>query len=294
MTTPVAVLRRLRPRQHATRAGRLQRFLGAPLVWVLVAFNVGILVWILLNSVKSTRDLMGSPWSLPASLHWENFSRAWAAGNFGPAALNSLVLVAGTAAATVLLAAPAGYALSRLGARTAGPATSLFAIGLGIPAQAIFLPLYSVMGKLGLVNSLWGLWLLYTSTSMPFAVFFLTGFFRSLPAELEEAAALDGAGPSYTFWRIMLPLTRNGLVTLLLLNIIGHWGETFFALVFIQDQSLQTLPLAMLGFLQQMQYTGADWGGMFAGIVVVVMPLVLLYLWLGRRIIEGMTLGSGK
>ncbi|MBT2505672.1 carbohydrate ABC transporter permease [Streptomyces sp. ISL-98] len=185
-----------------------------------------------------------------------------------------------------------GQALSRLGARSAGAGTSLFAIGLGIPAHAAFLPLYQVMAPLSLVNNLRGLWLLCTATSMPFAVFFLTGFFRPLPAELEEAAALDGASPSYTFWRIMLPLARSGLITLLLLNVINHWGETFFALVFIQEQELQTLPL--LGFMQQMQYNGADWGGLFAGIAVVVLPLVALYVWLGRRIIEGMTLGSGK
>ncbi|MER5897053.1 carbohydrate ABC transporter permease [Streptomyces sp. NPDC001876] len=276
------------------RAGRAQRLLGAPLVWAFVAFNLLVLVWILASSMKETRDIIASPWSVPDAFHWDNFERAWNAGNFGPAALNSFALVGGTALATALLAAPASYALSRLGARSAGAATSLFAIGLGIPAHAVFLPLYQVMAPLGLVNNLWGLWLLYTATSMPFAVFFLTGFFRSLPAELEEAAALDGASPSYTFWRIMLPLARSGLITLLLLNVINHWGETFFALVFIQDQQLQTLPLALLGFMQQMQYNGADWGGLFAGIAVVVLPLVGLYIWLGRRIIEGMTLGSGK
>jgi multiple sugar transport system permease protein/N-acetylglucosamine transport system permease protein len=257
-------------------------------------FNIGVLGWILLNSFKSTRDLLNAPWSLPKTLHWENFKRAWSSGNFGPATVNSLILVTTTAAATILLAAPAAYALSRLGARGAGPTTTLFAIGLGIPTQAIFLPLYSMMSHLHLVNSLFGLWLLYTATSMPFAVFFLTGFFRSLPSELEEAAALDGASPLYTFWRIMMPLGGNGIITLLLLNVIAHWSETFLALVFIQDQQLQTLPLAMLSFLQQMQYNGADWGGMFAGIAIVVLPLIVVYIWLGRRIIEGMTLGSGK
>ncbi|MBA4863330.1 carbohydrate ABC transporter permease [Streptomyces sp. PSKA54] len=276
------------------RAGRAQRLLGSPPVWLFVAFNVLVLLWILASAVKPTREIIASPWSLPDSLQWGNFARAWDAGNFGTSTLNSLVLVGATALATVLVAAPAAYALSRLGARSAGAGTSLFAIGLGIPSHAVFLPLYQAMAPLGLVNSLWGLWLLYTATSMPFAVFFLTGFFRSLPAELEEAAALDGATPFRTFWQIMLPLARSGLITLLLLNVIQHWGETFFALVFIQDQKLQTLPLALLGFLQQMQYSGADWGGMFAGIAIVVLPLVVLYVWLGRRIIEGMTLGSGK
>src|SRR5690349_4803824 len=114
MSTLTDLLRR--PPRPA-RAGAIQRFLGAPLAWALVAFDLAVLVWILLNSVKSTRELLDAPWSLPKALHWANFGRAWSTGNFGPAAVNSVVLVAGTAAATVLLAAPAGYALSRFGAR---------------------------------------------------------------------------------------------------------------------------------------------------------------------------------
>lgn len=276
------------------RGGWAHRLVGSPLVWLLVGVNLGLLAWVFLSSFKHSRDILATPWSLPGSPHWENFARAWSTGNFGPATVNSLLLTGGTAVATVLLAAPAAYALSRINSRLASPLTSAFAIGLGIPAQAIFLPLFVMLAQVNLIDSLWGMLLIYTATSMPFAVFFLTGFFRSLPASLEEAAALDGASPFYTFWRIMLPLARPGMVTLLILNVIGHWGETFFALVFIHDTSRQTLPLAMLGFLQQMQYTGADWGGMFAGITVVLLPVLLLYLWVGRRVIEGMTLGAGK
>ena len=151
-----------------------------------------------------------------------------------------------------------------------------------------------MLAPVGLVNNLFGLLLIYVGTSLPFAVFFLTGFFRTLPLELEEAAALDGATPARTFWRIMLPLARPGIITLVVLNVIGHWGETFFALVFLQSQELQTLPLALLGYLQQMQYNGMNWGGMFAGIAVTVVPILVMYLWVGRRIIEGMTLGATK
>ena len=129
---------------------------------------------------------------------------------------------------------------------------------------------------------------------MPFAVFFLTGFFGALPREIEEAASLDGASPFRTFWTVMLPLARSGIVTLVILNVIAHWSETTFALVFMQTTINETLPLALLKFLQRLQYTGADWGQLFAGVVIVLLPILIIYVWLGRRIIEGLTLGAGK
>lgn len=274
--------------------GWLQRFVGSPIVWIIVAFNVGVIAWILLSSVKDTHSILETPWSLPDQLHLDNYERAWTSGDFAHATFNSVVLVVTTAAATVAFAAPAAYALTRLGNRGSSGITALFAIGLGVPSFAIFLPLYSVMSHLGLVNNLVGLWLLYTATSMPFAVFFLTAFFRTLPVEIEEAAALDGASPFYVFWRVVFPLARSGILTLLILNVIQHWGETFFALVFIQDRSLQTLPLALYNFLQTMQYSGADWAGMFAGIAIVVVPMIVAYVFLARQIVDGMTLGAGK
>ncbi|MEV0663560.1 carbohydrate ABC transporter permease [Spirillospora sp. NPDC050365] len=255
---------------------------------------MAVAVWMVLNSLKSTRAVFSDPWGVPADPRWDNYTRAWQASDFGVATLNTVMVVVGTAVATIVLAAPAAYALSRLLSRWNAGLTVFFALGLGIPAQVMILPLYVMMNRLYLVDSLVGLWILYVATSMPFTVFFLTGFFGSLPRELEEAAALDGASPNRTFWQIMLPLARSGVVTALILNIIQHWGETLFALIFLQSEHKATLSIALLGFLQRMQYNGADWGGLFAGVCTVVLPLLVCYVWLGRRIIEGMTLGSLK
>ncbi|MFD0476123.1 carbohydrate ABC transporter permease [Nonomuraea thailandensis] len=234
------------------------------------------------------------PFSLPATWQFDNWARAWQVSEFGPAIVRTVVVVAATAAGTVAIAAPAAYALSRFRTRSASPLTSFFALGLGIPVQAIMLPLFVVLSQAGLVDSLTGLIIVYIATSIPFAVFFLTAFFRSLPGDLEEAAAIDGATPWRTFWQIMLPLARSGIVTLLILNVIQHWSEGLLSLIFLQDPAQQTLPLALLGFLTRVQYSGADWGGLFAALGIVILPLLVIYLWLGRRIIEGMTLGSGK
>lgn len=268
--------------------------LGVPLVWIVAGFNILTGLWLLLSSLKSADEIFSSPWHLPGALHWDNYARAWSEGNFGLAAVNTVVVVAGTAVITLVLAAPAAYVLSRVTTRFNGGFVLFFTLGLGVPAQVVMLPLFVVMNKVLLVDSLFGLIVVYVATSLPFAVFFLTGFFSTLPVEMEEAAALDGASAFRTFWQVMLPLARGGLVTVLILNIIQHWGETVFALVFIQNTDHQTLSLALLGFLQQMQYNGADWGGLFAGVAVVVLPVLACYVWLGRRIIEGMTVGSVK
>lgn len=264
------------------------------LIWLVIAFDVFCLLWTVSTSLKTTRDIFEHPWSIPHVPQWENFFRAWTTGNFAIATLNSIIVAIGTAAATVILAAPAAYALSRFRSRFSGPILSSFVVGIGIPSQVIVLPVYSVMNEIGLVDSLFGLWVLYVATSLPFAVFFLTGFFASIPLELEQAAALDGASPIRTFWSIMLPLARSGVVTLIVLNIIAHWNETIFALVLLQSDERETVPLALLKFLQTMQYNAADWGALFAGICIVVLPVLAIYIWLGRRIIEGLTLGSGK
>lgn len=270
------------------------KLLGVPLVWLFVAFNIFVLTWMVMSSLKTSSEIFEVPWEWPEVTQWINYVMAWQDGNFGRSVLNTVLLTLGTAIATIAIAAPASYALSRFKVISAGPFTMYFALGIGIPAQLVILPLYSLMNHLGMVNSLWGLWVLYVATSLPFAVFFLTGFFSSLPSELEEAATLDGASAAQIFRIVMLPLARSGIVTLAILNMIAHWNETIFALVFLQSNEQVTLSLALLNFMKTMQYNNANWGGLFAGVCILVLPVLAVYLWLGRQIIEGMTLGAEK
>ncbi len=282
---------RRRPRRIRTSAG--QR-VGAALVWILVGLNLLVIAWLVMSSLKSTREIFDNPWAVPSTLDWGNYARAWSQSRFGAAALNTLLVVAAASVLIVALAAPAAYALARGASRASGAVTIVLAVGMGIPFQVILIPLFVFLQRIGLTNSFGGLILVYVGTSLPFTVILLSGFFRSLAAEMEEAAALDGAGVVRTFFSIMLPLVRSGLITALMLNLIGLWNETFIALVLLQNADKQTLSLALLGFMQRQQYNGADWGGLFAGVCILILPTLLVYVWLSRRIIEGLTLGSGK
>lgn len=276
------------------RPARPGRAVGTALVWAFVLFNLAIFAFLLIASFRTTAEIFDRPWGLPTTLHLENWVRAWTESGFARATVNTVALALAGAVTATVVSAPAAYALSRVRTRSAGPLSVFFVLGLGIPAHVTVIPLFAMMADIGLVNSLFGLYILYSATHVPFTVFLLTGFFRSLPGDIEEAAALDGASAWRSFWQIMLPLARSGIITVLILNIISIWNETLLGLVFLQSAENYTLSLALLNFMASMQFSGADYGSLFAGVCILVIPMVALYVWFGRRLVEGITMGSGK
>ncbi len=271
---------------------------GLLIVGVFTAFNLLVLYWLVAASFKTPIEIFREPFALPRQ--WfvrgdplRNYRYAWEQAGFGHAFLNTVLLVAVSAVAIVLVSAPAAYALSRLGVRGSAGLTNFVAIGMGVPFQTVIIPLFVAMAKVGLTDSLFGLFVLYVALSIPFTVFLLTGFFRSLPDELEEAAAIDGASPARTFWTIMLPLARGGLITALILNAIGLWNETLLAIVFLHENQDFTLARALFSFYGAASYQ-SEYGGLIAGVAIVVLPMLVLYILLARRIITGLTLGAGR
>ncbi|MFF8444128.1 carbohydrate ABC transporter permease [Streptomyces californicus] len=276
--------------------------LTAVALWAWVAFNLALVAWVGLQSLKTSGDVWLRPFALPSSLEWQNYSSAWQAAQFSKAALNSVLLTGVGAFLIVGIAAPAAYALARSSRRAAGPLTSYFAMGMSIPLQTLIIPIVVVKLSLNtfMVDWVTGWWddritllLFEVALSLPFAVFVLSGYLRSLPKEVEEAAEVDGAGPLRTFVQVIVPLARPGFVTVLVLNVIGLWNSTLLVMVIAPGEDERTLPVALLNLYGTMQYS-SNWGGMFAGIAILVYPMVVLYLWFGRRIVEGMTAGIGK
>ncbi|MDO5736612.1 MAG: carbohydrate ABC transporter permease [Propionibacteriaceae bacterium] len=296
--TPPPPVTRKRGRSKGSPAERgdksVLRTIGIVIVWISVALGVLLLGWVILQSLRDTRSILGQPFGLPDALRWDNYARAWTGGNFGVAAWNSLTVTVISSVLTIVVAAPAAYFLGRVETPLTEGLTFYFILGLGIPAQVILIPLFIMLNSVYLTDSLIGLNLVYIGVSMPFTVFLLVGFFRSLPVEVEEAAALDGASPWGTMWRIAMPLAKGGLLTAFILQVISHWNETLLALTLLQSTEKYTLPVALISFIQQQTYSGADWGGEFAGIVLIVLPMLALYLWVGSKLSAGLTVGIGK
>ena len=254
--------------------------------------------WLLYTSLKTDRDIFISPFSLPqwTDLQWINFSNAWIKGAFSDYFLNSVFLTVSTVMISVLLAAMAGYALARFRFLGARPIFFYFLAGLMIPLQLAIVPLFFQMRDLNLLNSHLGILFVYVAFGMPFAIFILTGFFKSLPSGLHESALIDGASEFRAFWSIMLPLARPGLITVGIFTFLGTWNEFFMAFMFLSGEGsehLRTLPLGLANITIVSQYR-SDWGMAFAGLVLIMAPTMIFYAFLQQYLTKGITMGALK
>jgi ABC-type glycerol-3-phosphate transport system permease component len=256
-------------------------------------FTIFSISWIMLASLKSTREIFREPLKLPADMMWENYVNAWNSVRLGDYIINSIVVVTVSLIVLMAVSAPAAYVLSRFKFRGAAMVTMVYIAGMGIPFPLLFIPLFGILTLLRVINTLPGLMLVYVSLSIPFTVFLLTGFFATLPKELEEAALIDGCSNWQTFWHVMLPLASPGILTAAIFNGIGLWNEYQLALVFINNPDNRTLSLGLYSMQNAMQYTG-DWPGLFAGVVIVMIPTILLYIFLSEKMISGITMGAVK
>ncbi len=256
-------------------------------------FTVFIIGWIALASLKSNREVFREPWKLPTTLQFVNYERAWSSAQLGENFFNSVFIVGASVLAILLVSAPASYILSRVKFRGSNLITMIYIAGIGIPYPLLFIPLFAMLAGMGLTNSRQGLILVYVSLSIPFTVYILTGFFSTLPVDLEEAAVIDGASDFQVFRHVMLPLASPGILTAAIFNFIGLWNEFQLALIFIQDPAQRPLSLGLYALKNSMTYTG-DWVGLFAGVVLVMAPTILLFIVLSERMISGITMGSVK
>ena len=278
-------------------ASRRRRWGDSVPSYVILYFWTGLtlllLGWVVLNSLKTNPQLFTDPWGFPNPFNLKSYVHAWSVAKMGSYFLNSIVVVLVSVFATVFIAAMAAYVLARV--NFVGNNLLLYAFigGMGIPVQLLLVPLFMLLRQFRLLDSHLGLILVYIGISLPFTVFVLTGFFRSLPSEMEEAAAIDGCTEFQVYWKVMLPLASPGLIAAAMFNFITLWNEYLLALVLLTDPDLSTLSLGMYNLKTTMTYT-ADWAALFAGVVIMMVPSLVIYLLLQRFIIEGLTLGAVK
>jgi ABC-type glycerol-3-phosphate transport system permease component len=287
----------------STPSARLQwwrfRLRNIPYYTVLVlwgAFTIFIFLWLVQSSLKTNREVFGDPWALPATpldAAAANYGKAWSLAHMNTYFFNSVLVSVVSVILVVLISAPAAYALSRVSFPGNTFVSYYFIAGLGLPFQLILVPLFVLLARMRLADTLQGLILTYVGVSIPFTILLLTGFFRTLPSELEDAAAIDGCTEFGIFWRVMMPLAGPGLFTAAIFNFVSMWNEFLLAMLIINTDSLRTLPLGVMNIRYSMQYT-ADWAALFAAVVIVIVPNFLIYLALSDRIMAGLTLGSGR
>jgi N-acetylglucosamine transport system permease protein len=251
------------------------------------------IVWVLVSSVKSGFEIVGHPWSLPATPQWINYKHAWTEAGIGTAFMNSLIITI----STLIILLPAGSMAAYVLAKYPFPGRNLifgtFLGGMMFPNFLVIVPLFFMMRSLHLLDTKTGLTLVYVAYSLSFTVFVMTGFFQSLPNELGEAAMIDGCNHSGTFWKVMLPLARPGLIVVGIFNAIGLWNEYSLALVLIPSHQNWTLPIGIANVTMTQQYQ-SDWGALFAGLVIVMLPVLIVY-WIFRdKIHETMLAGAVK
>jgi raffinose/stachyose/melibiose transport system permease protein len=255
---------------------------------------IGAFAWVINNSLKTNRDFLGtSPFAVTTTWSVENYANAWESANVAAFFANSVFVAVLSTLLGVALSVLAAYPLARIAFRGSGIVLGIFIMGLMVPWMVTFIPLYLTMRDLGLLDSQLGLILVYATYNLPFNVFVLVGFMKTLPSELEEAAAVDGAGAARSFFSIILPLLGPGVSSVTIISFLSNWNEFFYALVFISSKEKMTLPLGLFQLGQGAEYS-ANWTTLFAGLMITVIPVLLIFGLLQKRITAGLTAGALK
>ncbi|MEU5654912.1 carbohydrate ABC transporter permease [Streptomyces sp. NPDC047737] len=262
-------------------------------VTLLLVVEIYPLIWMFLTSLKSNDDyLNNSTWSLPTTWEWGNYSEAWTTGHLGLYVQNSLLAVLPALALMLLLGTAAGFALQIMVWKGRSLTLLVFLAGMMVPPQMILLPLFTVYFQAGLSGTLWPLVLTYTGTGLPLTVFMMATYYRTVPRELFEAATIDGAGILRAFWTISVPLVRNALLTVGLVQFFFIWNDLLIALTFTNNQDLRTIQVGLLNFTGD--FGATQYGPLFAAICINVFGTLLIYLFLNQKVMKGLTSGAVK
>ncbi|RYE86888.1 MAG: carbohydrate ABC transporter permease [Hyphomicrobiales bacterium] len=249
------------------------------------------IVIMVFSAFKTNVQIFQSPFSIPDFTNLANLTKIWTQTNFLQYIGNSFLVTGVSMLLILTLGTMAAYAIARYRFTGSGFILMFFVAGLTLPLKLAIIPLFILMRDLGILNSHAALIVVYVATGLPTTVFIMTGFIRTLPSELEDAARMDGASEALIMWRIMLPLVRPALVIAGIQNVVPIWNDFFFPLVFIQSDRLKTLPQGLASFMGEYN---TDWGVLFSGLTLSVLPIVIIYIVLSKQFISGMTSGAVK
>ena len=286
---------------RAERLYKLFIYLVLGLLAVLILIPV---VWVMVASVKETVEHYGSPWALPTHIHWQNFVDAWTKANMGGYMLHSVTITAMALGILLVVALPASYCLARFKFVGNKLLNTCFMAGLFINVNYIVVPIYlmlsdadkwckTTLGQAMLLNNHFVVAVVYAATALPFTIYLLSSYFATLPHDFEEAAYIDGAGYWRTMLEIIFPMAKPSIITVILFNFLSFWNEYIIIKTLVTDRDQWTLPAGLLN-LMQAQQSAAEYGPMYAGLVLVMLPVLILYICVQKNLTKGMTVGGLK
>ncbi|WP_341346682.1 carbohydrate ABC transporter permease [Paenibacillus sp. FSL H3-0469] len=266
--------------------------IGIEVVMILLALLfLSPFYFLLANSVKSFGEILSDAASWPQTFMWSNYTNAWKLARFSEAFRNSLIITIISVALISLFSAMAAYRMVRANNRFNQILLLLMVAAMVVPFQTIMIPILKVVNVLGINNSFTGLIISHLGLSIPMAIFLFHGFIKSVPLEIEEAATVDGCNPISAFFRIVLPLLKPMLMTIIVLNALGIWNDYLLPSLILQAPGLRTIPLATFSFFGQ--YT-KQWDMALPALTIGIAPIVIFYLFMQRYIVEGIAAGSVK
>ncbi|WP_010281145.1 carbohydrate ABC transporter permease [Bacillus timonensis] len=248
------------------------------------------LIWLGLSGLKSNRDFFLNTWTLPKEWLWQNYKAAWDAG-VGDFFFNSVFVTVVSVVLILLIGAMAAYGLSRFHFKGQNILLVIILSGLMLAPQVSLLPLYKILQTIGLYNTYGALILPYVAFQLPFAIFLMRSYFLSIPRELEESAIIDGCNSWKVFWHIILPMGRPIIASAALLTGMFVWNEFMFALVFVEDSSLRTIPVGLMNLRSQLN---TNFGIQLAGLAISAMPMIIAFILFQKQFVRGISAGGVK
>lgn len=263
------------------------------LIAILLVVEIYPLLWLFMGSFKTQDEFLNSPvWAMPQNFNFDNYVEAWTTGNIATYVGNSLIATIPSLFLIVLFGVAAGFALEVLVWKGRSTVLLIFLAGIMVPGQMILLPLFSAYFQVGLTGTLWPLIITYTATGLPLTVFMMATYFRAVPREVFEAAALDGASMIRAFFSIGFPMVRNAVFTVALVQFFFIWNDLLIALTFTNNADLSTIQVGLLNFTGE--FGAVQYGPLFAAICINVLGTLVLYLFLNQRVMKGLAGGAVK
>jgi raffinose/stachyose/melibiose transport system permease protein len=283
------------PARRTPRGARrlFRRLPGRLLTVLLLVVVLYPLAWLFLGSLKSQSDYLNHPtYDLPVHWMWGNYETAWVTGDLGIYIRNSATAVLPALALVIVCGSAAGFTLQLMRWRLSRPVMLVFLAGIMVPAQMILLPLFTIYYQVGLTSTLWPLIITYAATGLPLTVFMMATYFRAVPREVIEAAAIDGAGIFRIFFSVAFPMIRNAILTVALVQFFFMWNDLLVALTFTNSNDLRTVQVGLLNFTGE--FGSVQYGPLFAAICITVCGMLILFLAVNQQVMRGLTGGAVK